>query len=299
MSEQVVDAFESKFNQVRADKEGSTEKKETKYSENNYLDTRLKDGENEKEFQIRILSIDADSKDFFEETYIHWDAKVKKSYVCAKETKNLPEGTSKECPYCDLKEGYWEEYNKATDSDVKKSLLKNINEYKPMNNYVFRVIDRSDEDYGPKFWRVSESVLESIHTLNKQAKRDDINIFDYENGKDLYITYKKKEGKTKFLSAAAAGKQTPVSKDPNLTKVWVSDNKKWTDVYSVKPFEYLEVIISGGTPWFDKLSGKYVDKRDIDKKKAEEEKEREKKSDYTPPVDVNSGGAPQADDLPF
>lgn len=299
MSEQSVDAFESKFNQVRAEKERSVEKKETKYSENNYLDTRLKELENEKEFQIRILSIEAGSIEFFEETYIHWDAKARKSYVCTKETKNLPDGTSKECPYCDVKEGYWAEYNKSTDSDIKKSLLKNINEYKPMGNYVFRVIDRSDEDHGPKFWRVSESVLESIHTINKQAKRDDIDIFDLETGKDLYITYKKKDGKTKFLSAAAAGKQTPVSKDPNLTKLWVNDDKKWTDVYAIKPFEYLEVIIAGGTPWFDKPSGKYVDKRELDRKKAEGEKEMGGKSDYTPPVGVVSGGATEPDDLPF
>lgn len=300
MSEKVINSFDRKYNQVKADGDNYAEKKETKFSENNYLDTRLKDGENEKEFQLRILPMESGSEDFFEETYIHWDAKVKKSYVCAKETKNLPEGTAKECPYCDLKEGYWAEYNNSKDTEIKKSLLKSINEYKPMKNYVFRVIDRSDEDYGPKFWRVSENVLENINTLNRQALRDDIDIFSLTEGKDLYITYKRtKENKSKFLSATSSGKQTPLSNDPNKTKIWVEDSKKWSDVYTIKPFEYLEIIITGGTPWFDKPSGKYVDKRELDKKKAEQEKKEEEKSDYTPPAGVVSGGTPEADDLPF
>ena len=97
MNEEKLDAFETKRNEIKAYRSIPYEKKESKYDAKNYLNTKLGDKELEKEFQIRVLPLTNDSEDIFEEVYFHWDAKAKKSFVCAKHTKNTPEGTNKEC----------------------------------------------------------------------------------------------------------------------------------------------------------------------------------------------------------
>ena len=71
---------------------------------------------------------------------------------------------------------------------------------------------------------------------------------------------------------------------------WINDPKKWTDVYSCKSYDYLEVVASGKVPVYSKLLGRYVDK---DKK---EELEDNLQNGVTPVM------APKADassDLPF
>ena len=100
MSEQKVDAFDAKRNEIKASK--SYEKKEATYSEKNYLSTKLAAGQQTKELQFRLIPLSNESEEIFEEVYFHWDNNARKSFVCPKHTKNVPEGTDKECPYCDL-----------------------------------------------------------------------------------------------------------------------------------------------------------------------------------------------------
>ena len=160
MSEK-VDAFDAKRNEIKASKPKPYEKKEVKYSEKNYLDTRLAKGQTEKELQYRVINLSNDSEEIFEEVFFHWDNIAKKSYVCSKHTKNVPEGTEKECPYCDVEEGYWAEYREEKAkpekpkniNDIKKdvvykdeaklkSLFSSACAYKAQSNFVLRGIER-------------------------------------------------------------------------------------------------------------------------------------------------------------
>ena len=55
---------------------------------------------------------------------------------------------------------------------------------------------------------------------------------------------------------------------------WINDPKQWNEVYTVKPYEYMAIVVNGGVPVFDKNQNKYVDsqeKAEEDKKAAEEE----------------------------
>ena len=87
------------------------------------------------------------------------------------------------------------------------------------------------------------------------------NVFDLNNGKDFIITlqYVPSTEKT-TLTISDAGKETPLSKDVNKAMSWVNDEKTWTDLYSLKPFEYLELVSSGKVPYFNKDAQKWVDK---------------------------------------
>ncbi len=44
---------------------------------------------------------------------------------------------------------------------------------------------------------------------------------------------------------------------------WLSDSRTWEDVYSVKSYEYLEIIVKGGIPVWDKDEKKFVDKETL------------------------------------
>ena len=45
--------------------------------------------------------------------------------------------------------------------------------------------------------------------------------------------------------------------------VWIYDEKKWQDVFSTKPYEYLSLISQMKTPWYDREKGKWVDKEEL------------------------------------
>ena len=47
-------------------------------------------------------------------------------------------------------------------------------------------------------------------------------------------------------------------------KKWIYDSKKWQDVFTCKPYEYLALVSQMKTPWFDKANNIWVDKDDYD-----------------------------------
>ena len=59
-------------------------------------------------------------------------------------------------------------------------------------------------------------------------------------------------------------------------KAWIYDTKKWQDVFSTKPYEYLSLISQMKTPWYDRESGKWIDKAEIDAKNEGKKEEAEK-----------------------
>jgi hypothetical protein len=40
----------------------------------------------------------------------------------------------------------------------------------------------------------------------------------------------------------------------------LSDTRTWEDVYAVKSYDYLEILVKGGTPVWDKEENKFIDK---------------------------------------
>ena len=157
-----------------------------------------------------------------------------------------------------LNEVYEELMSTGKESD--KELAK---QYKSRKFYIVKVIDRDNEQDGPKFWRFkhnykNEGILDKIIPI----WRNKGDITDPENGRDLIIelakskTPKGKEYTT--VSAIMYEDQAPVSTDKDQAKEWVNDELTWTDVYSKKPVEYLEAIARGETPKWDSEKGGYV-----------------------------------------
>ena len=148
----------------------------------------------------------------------------------------------------------------ATGKESDKELAK---QYKSRKFYIVKVIDRDNEQDGPKFWRFkhnykNEGIFDKIIPIWKN-KGD---ITDPDSGRDLIIeltktkTPKGKEYTT--VSAIMYDDPCPVHEDKTQAKEWINDELTWTDVYSKKPVEYLEAIARGETPKWDNDKGGYV-----------------------------------------
>ena len=287
MSEVKKNAFEAKRDEIKASNPKPYEKKEVVYDKENYVDTKLGDNEDKKEFTIRPIPLSNDSDEIFEEVYFHWDNKAKKSLVCPKHTKHVPEGTNRECPYCDIEEGFWEEYRGTDDKVKKESFKKSALENKAQASYIFRTIQRIDGvSKGPRFWKISEIMLDNIDTTNKQNEKYGIDIFDLKTGKDLLVNFKKEKNKTKFVNLVSDMVSTQAMENEKEMEQIVSDKKKWYQIFTFKSYEFMEIMAKGGDPWFHKPLDKWIDKKDLKAlqeeadKKVEEQAEEIDESEY-------------------
>jgi hypothetical protein len=148
----------------------------------------------------------------------------------------------------------------ATGKESDKELAK---QYKSRKFYIVKVIDRDNEQDGPKFWRFkhnykNEGILDKIIPI----WRNKGDITDPTVGRDLIIelakskTPKGKEYTT--VSAIMYEDQGPVHAEKEQADAWINDELTWNDVYSKKPVEYLEAIARGETPKWDSEKGGYV-----------------------------------------
>lgn len=244
------------------------EKKTSTYDVKNYLNLKLSNNEDEKTVKVRLLSIGSDSDSPTKELYGHWFGK---NYTCTKHTKDLPEGVDKRCPFCETEEIAKAEQKLCPHTPKWDKLKDIVKKNTKQQANVVRVIERGDEDFGPKFWKMGKSHYETITDLVvKVFKEEGIDVYDYKEGLDVEISLKKEDnGSTKIKSITLARRQTPLSTSQETIDKWVNDEKKWSDVFAIKSYEYLEIIINGGEPWFSKDKNKWVDKKEFEKQKEE------------------------------
>jgi len=215
-----------------------------------YFAAILKDNEKQAQKRIRILPT-PDGSTPFKEVWFHEilvDGKWQKFYDPGKnDNERSP-----------LSEVYEELMNTGKDSD--KDLAK---QYKPRKFYIVKVIDRDNEQDGPKFWRFKhnykqEGIFDKIIPIYK-AKGD---VADADKGRDLILELTKaKTPKGAFytvIQTVMYDDPSPVHEDEDTMASWIGDELTWEDVYSKKPVEYLESIARGETPRWDSDTGKYI-----------------------------------------
>jgi len=215
-----------------------------------YFALLLSDKEKSGQRRIRILPTPDGSSPFKEAWYheIQVGGQWHKFYDPRKNSKERSP----------LNEVYEELISTGKESD--KELAK---QYKSRKFYIVKVIDRDNEQDGPKFWRFkhnykNDGILDKIIPI----WRNKGDITDPEKGRDLIIelakskTPKGKEYTT--VSTIMYDDVQPLSEDKDQLKEWVNDPLTWNDVYSKKPVEYLEAIAQGKTPKWDSEKGGYV-----------------------------------------
>lgn len=280
-------------------------KGKTTFDLKNYFTTYLPDGINTAIKRVRILPVSDGSP--FIEVYVHSiqvDGKNRK-FTCLAHENDEP------CPFCEARAELL-----ATGEDSDKELAKN---YRPRQMYIVKVIDRENEEDGPKFWRFpsnfkKEGILDKIMANIRML---DVDVTDAETGWDLALNIervKSPRGEYPSVTTILAPKMGPLSKNPEQSEAWANDDKVWQDVYSMKPYDYLAIVVKGGIPVWDKVSEKYVDKNDLETGESgnvsdeldselaiggnqkETIKEEELTNTYTAEVDKEEKAS---DDLPF
>jgi hypothetical protein len=245
-----------------------------------YFTTVLPKGVKNQERRIRILPT-KDGSSPFVEVYFH-ELQVDGNWVKLYD----PAQDGKRSPLNEVREGLLQ------GDEQSKELAK---QYRARKFYIVKVIDRDNEQDGVKFWRFKhnakqDGVLDKIFPIF-QKKGD---ITDVTNGRDLtlFLTLTKSGNGKEYtaINSIMPEDPSPLHDDNTIAKGWVDDSLVWSDVYSKKSEEYLEMIAKGESPRWDSVTGKWVSNS------VSEETIGMAKS--TVIADVQSEYAPD-DDIPF
>jgi len=252
-----------------------------------YFTTYLPKGTKSGQKRVRILPTSDGSSPFKEVWYheVQIDGKWTKLYDPGK-------NDGERSP---LTEVYEELISTGKESD--KELAR---QYRPRKFYIVKLIDRENEDHGPKFWRFKdnykqEGILDKIIPIWK-AKGD---ITDANEGRDLIIELSKaktpKGIEYTVVQTVMYDDPCSISEDAEQQKEWVEDELTWQDVYAQKPVEYLEAIARGETPVWDSELKKYVYGEEEEMTIGGSTNKKEKAEDFSDPQDDYDVD----DDLPF
>jgi hypothetical protein len=246
----VLDAVLAQYETSKQSGSSSTAKFTQEERMKKYFAAILKDNEKQAQKKIRILPT-PDGSSPFKEVWFHEinvDGKWQKFYDPGKnDNERSP-----------LSEVYDVLMSTGKESDKQLAI-----QYKPRKFYIVKVIDRENEQDGPKFWRFKhnykqEGIFDKIIPIYK-AKGD---VADAEKGRDLILELTKaKTPKGAFytvIQTVMYDDPTPVHEDEETMTSWLEDELTWEDVYSKKPTEYLEAIARGETPRWDSDAGKYI-----------------------------------------
>ena len=214
-----------------------------------YFTTVLPKGSRGEEKRIRILPT-KDGSSPFVEVYFHEvqvDGKWVKLYDPKQEGKRSP-----------LNEIYDELMMTGVESD--RELAR---QYRSRKFYIVKVIDRDNENDGVKFWRFKhnakgDGILDKIIPIFRN-KGD---ITSVTEGRDLILSLTlAKSGNGKeytTINSVIPEDKGPLHTDENIGGTWANDELTWSDVYSKKGEDYLEMVANGEVPRWDSNSNKWV-----------------------------------------
>ena len=255
-----------------------------------YFTTILPKGTKDGERRIRILPTKDGSSPFIE-VYLHEiqvDGKWVKLYD--------PQQDGKRSPLNEVKDSLM-----ATGLESDKELART---YRSRKYYIVKLIDRENEEDGPKFWRFkhntkSEGVLDKIFPIFRN-KGD---ITDPEKGRDLILTLSlSKSGNGKEYTTINSVMQEdigPLHTDPTKAQEWIDDDLTWNDVYAKKSEEYLDLVANGETPKWDSNLKKFVAEGQVTSTTTGEASVGNTGgTTHTEPEDPQAGDE-ESDDLPF
>jgi hypothetical protein len=243
------DAVLAQYEKNKNATSGNSNKMSSEDRMKRYFTTVLPKGSKGEERRIRILPT-KDGGSPFVEVYFHEvqvDGKWVKLYDPKQEGKRSP-----------LNEVHDSLMQTGVESD--RELARN---YRSRKFYIVKVIDRDHENDGVKFWRFKhnhkgDGVIDKIFPIFRN-KGD---VTSPENGRDLILSL--------TLTKAGTGKEYTVinsvlnddssvlHSDNDVAKAWLDDETVWSDVYSKKGEDYLEMVANGEAPRWDTNQNKWV-----------------------------------------
>lgn len=282
-----TDMVEEQKKAVEAEKHQHTERKKG-FDPNKYFDTQLKEGEDTRKVKIRILPVSVDNPNLYQKIDIH-PMKVSrtvaasgfKTFTCLNDPTAPNHDPNVKCPLCTKASELYNEVDRLRKEGKGKeadTLKQEANQYLKKESYIVRLIDRSRENEGPKFWRIRKKqaekdirnmLIEIYNNLMDESKangEEGYNVFDLQEGRDFTVTLKrepaKREGQKDSVSVhiMAESRNKPLSTDVEQANAWLKDSTRWQDLYAVRDAEYLSIIADKMIPWKDNSTGHYIPK---------------------------------------
>jgi len=214
-----------------------------------YFTTLLPKGSQGEERRIRILPTKDGSSPFIE-VYFH-EILVGGNWVKLYD----PAQEGKRSPLNEVREGLL-----LMGDDKSKELAK---QYRSKKFYIVKVIDRDNEQDGPKFWRFKhnakkDGIFDKIYPIFQKKG----NILDLNTGRDLtlFLTLTKSGNGKDYTSINTIMPEdpSPLHADESIAQSWMDDSLTWSDVYSKKGEDYLEMVAKGEVPRWDSVTSKWV-----------------------------------------
>jgi hypothetical protein len=225
---------------------------------------------------IRLLPFTKEGGSPFNKVYMHLlkvdkavSASGYKRLVCP--DRNNLGGT---CPFCETAKEAYKKMDAETDEVMKKKWKDVAYANKASEFWVVRCIERGHESEGVKFWmfphnRKGDGIYDKIINIFNERGKKGKNIFDINSGKDLNIKVTLNALGKRAFQITDDDEYTPLTTNYELGMSWINDSKEWTDLWKAKGEDYMEIILAGGVPFWDKTTGKYVDKKEIDQRAEE------------------------------
>ncbi len=253
----VLDAIAKQYENGKSGNSGTSYEQDF----SKYFAVRLEEGENNGESTIRVMPpkqgthpVNKEGDTPFDEG--HWHSikvgsKWRKIY-CRKHNDG------EHCPLCEVSDDLfksWKETGNKSDKDL-------ATQYSAKKFYLARVIDRSKEDDGIKFWRFphnykGEGILDKIIPLF--TKKGDIT--DPREGRDINIIMgRDNKGYTKVTSILSEDQGILTDPKGAKAKEWMGEETSWKDIYKAQPIDYVQLIADGETPAWDKNLNKFIAK---------------------------------------
>jgi len=214
-----------------------------------YFTTILPKGSKGEERRIRILPTKDGSSPFVE-------VKFHEVQVGGKWVKLYdPSQDGKRSPLNEVYEGLMMQGDSQSKEDARM--------YRSRKFYIVKVIDRDNEQDGVKFWRFKhnakgDGVFDKIFPIFKN-KGD---ITNENKGRDLILSLTlAKSGNGKeytTINSVIPEDPGPLHEDSEVSSSWVNDELVWSDVYSKKGEDYLEMVAKGEEPRWDSVTSKWV-----------------------------------------
>ena len=243
------DAVLAQYEKNKNATSGNSNKMSSEDRMKRYFTTVLPKGSKGEERRIRILPT-KDGSSPFVEVYFHEiqvDGKWVKLYDPKQEGKRSP----------------LNEVNEALMGTGVETDREAARQYRSRKFYIVKVIDRDHESDGVKFWRFKhnhkgDGVIDKVFPIFRN-KGD---VTDSQKGRDLILSL--------TLTKAGTGKEytvinsvlnddpSPLHTDADVAKTWLEDELTWSDVYSKKGEDYLEMVARGEVPRWDTASSKWV-----------------------------------------
>lgn len=295
MAEIVNDSYiEDIFDEGKKKIAKQDNQKKTEFNEKNYLNTRLSDGEDEREFNVRIiLTEDIDGRfkvaiPIETHSIMLNDKQQKaktiskskfKSFICLNDPHihNADDDNHCGCPLCDKKKELFVEAEATSTKGTAdwKAKCKNAYKYESKITYVVRCIERGKEDEGVKFWRFNKrddgsGIYDQLLNIAKLYSKHGIKVYDYQTGYDLVVKLTKDPDPTPGapvktnVTVCADVVSSPLAETQEEIDSIINDPKDWRDMYSTKSYDYLKIVADGESPIWSREANKFVEWIDTD-----------------------------------